>query len=53
MDDRGREFWRRVMGLLPDGREMERSRGRSRPIPATVDEETGEVRGDVGGWNAY
>jgi hypothetical protein len=53
MDDRGREFWDRVMGLLPDEQEMDRSRGRFRPIPATFDEETGELRGYVGGWDAF
>src|SRR5262249_18315845 len=45
MDERGREFWGRVMGLLPS--EASLARRRHRPIPATFDEETGEVRGHV------
>jgi DNA polymerase I-like protein with 3'-5' exonuclease and polymerase domains len=53
MDDRGREFWRRVMGLLPAEAEAGRRRPRFRPIPMTFDEETGQVRGYVGGWNAF
>lgn len=53
MDERGREFWHRVMGLLPDEREPARWGGRFRPIPATFDEETGEVRGYVGWANAF
>jgi hypothetical protein len=52
MDDRGRGFWTRVMGLLPAESEPARSRGRYRPIPATFDEETGEVRGHVEWANA-
>jgi hypothetical protein len=46
MDERGREFWDRVMALLPVESEANRN-ARRRPIPATFDEETGEARGYV------
>jgi hypothetical protein len=45
MDDRGREFWGRVMSMLPD--EIETGWCRHRPIPVTIDPETGGVRGHV------
>jgi hypothetical protein len=45
MDERGREFWGRVMALLPS--EASLAGRRYRPIPPTFDEETGEVRGHV------
>ncbi len=47
MDGRGRDFWGRVMALLPAESESPPIRRRHRPIPVTVDEETGEVRGYV------
>jgi hypothetical protein len=47
MDDRGREFWERVMRLLPEGSEAGLDSVRHRPIPATFDEAVGEVRGHV------
>lgn len=46
MDDRGREFWGRVMGLLPEESDLETA-GRYGPIPLGSDEEIGEVRGRV------
>jgi hypothetical protein len=50
MDERGREFWGRVMALLPA--EIETGR-RRRPIPATFDEETGKLCGHVEWANAF
>jgi hypothetical protein len=47
MDDRGRVFWDRVMGLLPAGSDADLDGLRHRPILATFDEDTGEVRGHV------
>jgi hypothetical protein len=47
MDDRGRAFMGRVMALLPAESEPGLDGLRHRPIPATFDEETGEVRGHV------
>jgi hypothetical protein len=47
MDDRGREFWARVMALLESEPEASLEGLRHRAIPATFDEETGEVRGHV------
>jgi hypothetical protein len=44
MDDRGREFWGRVMALLPA---ESAASLRHRPIPATFDDETGVLRGHV------
>jgi hypothetical protein len=52
MDERGRAFWGRVMGLLPEESEAGLTGVRYRPIPATFDEETGEVRGHVEWANA-
>jgi hypothetical protein len=45
LDDRGRGFWGGVMALLPSETSLEGLRHRG--IPATFDEETGEVRGHV------
>src|SRR5262249_23268040 len=53
MDERGRAFWGRVMGLLPSDSEAGLRGFRYRSIPATFDEETGEVRGHVGWANAF
>jgi hypothetical protein len=47
MDDRGREFWARVLALLPAESEANLEGLRHRPIPAMFDEETGEIRGHV------
>ena len=47
MDDRGREFWGRVLALLPAESEANLEGLRHRPIPAMFDEETGEIRGHV------
>jgi hypothetical protein len=44
MDDRGREFWARVLALVPAESEANL---RYRPIPPTLDEGSGEVRGHV------
>jgi hypothetical protein len=52
MDDRGRGFWDRVMRLLPDVEASARNDRGYRPIPATFNEETGEVWGDVEWVNA-
>jgi hypothetical protein len=52
MDDRGREFWGRVLALLPTEVEAG-SRCIRQPIPATFDEETGEVRGHVDWEHAF
>jgi hypothetical protein len=50
MDERGQEFWGRVMALLP----AESAAGLRRPvIPATFDEESGMVRGHVTWANAF
>jgi DNA polymerase I len=53
MDDRGREFWGRVMALLPAESEAGLEGTRYRPIPVTFDEETGEPRGHVEWANAF
>jgi hypothetical protein len=45
MDGRGREFWGRVMSMLPT--EIDDRRRRHRPIPVTFDPEAGVVRGYV------
>jgi DNA polymerase I-like protein with 3'-5' exonuclease and polymerase domains len=45
MDKRGKEFWMRVMSMLPEESVHAPARGRFRPIPNTYDEETGQVRG--------
>jgi DNA polymerase family A len=50
MDARGREFWGRVMALLPTKAELD---SRPLPIPVTFDEETGQVRGHVDWANAF
>jgi hypothetical protein len=47
MDDRGREFWYRVMALLPTESELSLEGVQYRPVPATFDEETGEFRRHV------
>ena len=47
MDDRGRDFWGRLMALLPAESDSPQIRRRHRPIPVTFDEETGGVRGYV------
>ena len=47
MDEPGREFWGRVMRLLPAESEASPDRLRHRPIPAMFDEASGEVRGHV------
>jgi hypothetical protein len=39
MDDRGREFWDHVMSMLPE--QIETGWSRHRPIPVTIDPETG------------
>jgi hypothetical protein len=52
MDERGRAFWGRVMGLLPTEEESSPGAGRLRPIPPTFDEETGRVCGHVKWANA-
>jgi DNA polymerase-1 len=44
MDGRGREFWGRMLALFPTAAELDRRR---HPIPATFNEETGEMRGHV------
>jgi DNA polymerase-1 len=53
MDGRGREFWGRLMGLLPAESESRLPGTRYLPIPATFDEETREVRGHVEWANAF
>ena len=52
MDGRGREFWGRLMGLLPAESESGLAGVRYRPIGPTFDEEAGEVRGHVEWANA-
>jgi hypothetical protein len=47
MDDRGRESWGRVMALLSAESEASLEGVRYRPIPATFDEVSGELRGHV------
>ena len=47
IDDRGREFWGRLMAWLPAESDSSRIRRRHRPISVTFDEETGEARGYV------
>jgi hypothetical protein len=44
MDGRGREFWARVLPMLATKAELNRRR---RPIPATFDQDTGQLRGHV------
>ncbi len=43
MYGRGRDFWGRLMALLPAESDSPRIRRRDRPIPGTFDEETGEL----------
>jgi DNA polymerase-1 len=52
MDGRGREFWGRLIGLLPAESEAGLPGARHSPIPATFDEESREVRGHVEWANA-
>jgi hypothetical protein len=44
-DERGREFWDRVMNLLPSEAALESTRDQG--IPTTFNEEAGEVYGHV------
>jgi hypothetical protein len=45
MDGRGREFWGRVMRMMPTG--IDNRRRRYRPIPVTFDPDAGVARGYV------